>query len=149
MVEGDAVGKHVLYVKTDGDRIVVGSEPTQPTPHHETTYNFKDPHDCRLFLREIDKNPDLLTRLADKDGAKVVAKAVENLGASFKDSVPPLIKKDMALMDNVGDKFSERKNVTSAIADARKIANRMLPEADQTTSRMASRIDRQVERAMQ
>ncbi len=122
MPEGDSIQDHVLYVKSAGDRVIVTSEPKMTTPPHETAFNLKDPNECRLFLRAVEKNPDLMARIATDNGYPVVARAIENLGKSFGESVPALIKTDLATINAVGNVYSSYKNVNKAVLAARESA---------------------------
>src|SRR5271157_1179015 len=113
-----SVDDHVLYVKTKGDTVIVGSEPVMPSQHHDTVFDLNDPGQCRLFLRAIDSNPNLMERVGLENQHPVVAKAIENLGKSFGESVPALIKTDLVTINNVGQTYSEYKVVGKAVLAA-------------------------------
>lgn len=115
------VDERVLSVKTDGDAVVVVSEPSM-TARHETRFDLADPNECRLFLRTINETPDLGSRIALENQHPVVTKAIKNLTSSFGDSNEALIKKDLATINSAGKIYSAYKTVNNAVLAANESA---------------------------
>jgi hypothetical protein len=122
------VDEHVVSVTTKKDIVTVVSEPQMMT-QTTATFNLADPNQCRLFLRAIEETPDLMQKIGLENKHAIVAQAIETLGKSFKDSVPDLIRTDLATIKAVGESYTGYKVVAKAVVAANEFAAKKNVEA--------------------
>jgi hypothetical protein len=137
MVDGEAVSRDINSVKTSGiwqynplpPTITVNSQPDILGNPHETKFQLSKPDDCEAFLKTLNGHTKLQEAMKAGGQESAVARAIDNLAASFSRLDEGERNKKAQLIGYVGNKFPGSDAIAKAVASANEAAGRKPNEA--------------------
>jgi hypothetical protein len=153
MVDGEEVSRDINSVKTGGmnwftgiftnPTVTVNSQPNILGNAHNTTFKLSQPDDCEAFLKTLNYHTKLQEAMKNGGQESAVAKAIDNLAASFPNLDKAERDRKAELISWVGNKFTSSPDVTRAVASANQIAGRK-PQEGLALRRVESRYEREM-----